>query len=118
MTASRAERDARQFQIGGAAIGDKENGPVRGGPLFKGRAIGNESMRKESAGNRPAVGANNLLGRILQVRRINSRSVVRSGRDLLVDTASVEAAYERLLNSEQPPLMPSERRLGNNAPSV
>lgn len=36
--------------------------------------------------------------------------IVRSGRDLLIDTASVEAAYERLLHGEQPPLMPSERR--------
>ena len=44
--------------------------------------------------------------------------IVRSGRDLLIDTASVEAAYERLLNGEQPPLMPSERRLANNTPSV
>lgn len=34
--------------------------------------------------------------------------IVRSGRDLLIDTESVETAYERLLNGEQPPLMPSE----------
>ena len=33
-----------------------------------------------------------------------------SGRDLLIDTDSVETAYERLLDGEQPPLMPSECR--------
>jgi hypothetical protein len=44
--------------------------------------------------------------------------IVRSGRDLLIDTASVEAAYGRLLSGEQPPLMPSERRIGDGATSV
>jgi hypothetical protein len=36
--------------------------------------------------------------------------VVRAGRDLLIDTESVEVAYERLLRGEQPPLMLCERR--------
>ena len=31
------------------------------------------------------------------------------GRDLLIDTTSVEEAYARLLAGENPPLMPSER---------
>jgi len=30
------------------------------------------------------------------------------GRDLLIDTSSVEDAYARLLAGEEPPLMPSE----------
>ena len=39
------------------------------------------------------------------------------GRDLLVDTSSVEEAYARLLAGEEPPLMPSEvkRRHSRNA---
>ena len=32
------------------------------------------------------------------------------GRDLLVDTSSVEEAYARLLAGEEPPLMPSEAK--------
>jgi hypothetical protein len=32
------------------------------------------------------------------------------GRDLLIDTSSVEEAYARLLAGEEPPLMPSEAR--------
>ncbi|MFA7346075.1 MAG: hypothetical protein WC003_17390 [Terrimicrobiaceae bacterium] len=36
--------------------------------------------------------------------------ILREGRDLLVATESVEAAYERLVDGELPPLMPSERK--------
>ena len=68
-----------------------------------------------------ALGSSNLVARMLWASRYAGDQwlvIVRSGRDLLIDTASVEAAYERLLNGEQPPLMPSERRFGSNAPSV
>lgn len=36
--------------------------------------------------------------------------ILREGRDILVATESVEKAYERLVQGESPPLMPSERR--------
>lgn len=36
--------------------------------------------------------------------------IIREGRDLLVATESVEAAYVRLVGGELPPLMPSERK--------
>jgi hypothetical protein len=42
------------------------------------------------------------------------------GRDLLVDTSSVEEAYARLLAGEEPPLLPSEvkrRHSGDAAPT-
>ena len=68
-----------------------------------------------------ALGSSKLVARMLWASRYAGDPwlvIVRSGRDLLIDTASVEAAYERLLSGEQPPLMPSERRLGSKTPSV
>lgn len=38
-------------------------------------------------------------------------TIIREGRDLLVATESVEAAYMRLVRGELPPLMPSERKV-------
>jgi hypothetical protein len=67
------------------------------------------------------LGSSKLVARMLWASRYAGDQwlvIVRSGRDLLIDTASVEAAYERLLNGDQPPLMPSERRSQNNAPAV
>jgi hypothetical protein len=60
-----------------------------------------------------ALGSSKLVTRMLWASRHTRDAwlvVVRSGRDLLIDTESVEAAYERLLHGEQPPLMPCERR--------
>jgi hypothetical protein len=60
-----------------------------------------------------ALGSSKLVARMLWASRHVGDPwlvIVRSGRDLLIDTASVEAAYRRLLSGEQPPLMPSERR--------
>jgi hypothetical protein len=68
-----------------------------------------------------ALGSSKLVARMLWASRYSGVQwlvIMRLGRDLLIDTASVEAAYERLLGGEQPPLMPSERRSENNAPSV
>jgi hypothetical protein len=65
------------------------------------------------------LGSSKLVARMLWASRYAGDQwlvIVRSGRDLLINTASVEAAYQRLLNGEQPPLMPSERRSGENAP--
>jgi len=60
-----------------------------------------------------ALGSSKLVARMLWASRYAADPwlvLVRQGRDLLIDTASVESAYERLLNGEQPPLMPSEHR--------
>ena len=60
-----------------------------------------------------ALGSSKLVARMLWASRHAGDRwlvIVRSGRDLLIDTDSVETAYERLLNGEQPPLMPSECR--------
>jgi hypothetical protein len=60
-----------------------------------------------------ALGSPKLVARMLWASRHAGDRwlvIVRSGRDLLIDTHSVETAYERLLNGEQPPLMPSECR--------
>jgi hypothetical protein len=60
-----------------------------------------------------ALGSSKLVARMLWASRHAGDRwlvIVRSGRDLLIDTESVETAYERLLNGEQPPLMPSECR--------
>jgi hypothetical protein len=68
-----------------------------------------------------ALGSSKLVARMLWASRHASDQwlvIVRSGRDLLIDTASVEAAYERLLSGGQPPLMPSERRSRKNPPSL
>jgi hypothetical protein len=68
-----------------------------------------------------ALGSSKLVARMLWASRYAGDPwlvIVRSGRDLLIDTASVEAAYGRLLDGEQPPLMPSERRQRDNADSV
>jgi hypothetical protein len=68
-----------------------------------------------------ALGSSKLVARMLWASRHAGDQwliIVRSGRDLLIDTASVEAAYGRLLSGEQPPLMPSERRLGDGVTSV
>jgi hypothetical protein len=68
-----------------------------------------------------ALGSSKVVARMLWASRHTGDEwliIVRSGRDLLIDTASVEAAYGRLLNGEQPPLMPSERRLGDSTAPV
>jgi hypothetical protein len=69
-----------------------------------------------------ALGSSKLVARMLWASRHAGDQwlgIVKSGRDLLIDTASVEAAYGRLLNGVQPPLMPSERRPAqDNAASV
>jgi hypothetical protein len=68
-----------------------------------------------------ALGSSKLVTRMLWASRHAGDQwliIVRSGRDLLIDTSSVEAAYGRLLNGEQPPLMPSESRLGDSTASV
>ena len=60
-----------------------------------------------------ALGSSKLVARMLWASRYAEDQwliLVRQGRDLLIDTASVESAYKRLLQGEQPPLMPSERR--------
>lgn len=60
-----------------------------------------------------ALGSSKLVARMLWASRHTRDEwlvVVRPGRDLLIDTVSVETAYERLLRGEQPPLMPCERR--------
>ena len=59
------------------------------------------------------LGSSKLVARMLWAsRHVGDKwlVVVRSGRDLLIDTESVEVAYERLLRGEQPPLMLCERR--------
>ena len=59
------------------------------------------------------LGSSKLVARMLWASRHAGDRwllIVRSGRDLLIDTESVEVAYERLLRGEQPPLMPCERR--------
>lgn len=41
--------------------------------------------------------------------------IVREGKpgtECLIDTASLEAAYARIYRGESPPLMPSERKVG------
>ena len=61
-----------------------------------------------------ALGSSKLVARMLWASRHAGDRwlvIVRSGRDLLIDTDSVETAYERLLGGEQPPLMPSECRV-------
>lgn len=81
------------------------------------------SRRVSFAGIRPlaltkkqavfALGSSKLVARMLWAsRHAGDRwlTIVRQGRDLLIDTESVELAYERLLGGEQPPLMPCERR--------
>ena len=69
-----------------------------------------------------ALGSSKLVARMLWASRHAGDQwliIVRSGRDLLIDTASVEAAYGRLLNGELPPLMPSERHpIRDSAPSA
>jgi hypothetical protein len=65
-----------------------------------------------------ALGSSKLVARMLWASRHAGDPwlvIVRSGRDLLIDTASVECAYGRLLSGEQPPLMPSERRSTDRA---
>jgi len=59
------------------------------------------------------LGSAKLVDRMLwATRHANGRwlVIIRAGRDLLVATESVEAAYVRLVNGELPPLMPSERK--------
>jgi hypothetical protein len=68
-----------------------------------------------------ALGSSKLVARMLWASRHAGDPwlvIVRSGRDLLIDTASVEAAYGRLLDGEQPPLMPSERRSADRTVSA
>ena len=66
-----------------------------------------------------ALGSSKLVARMLWASRHTHDQwlvVVRPGRDLLIDTVSVETAYERLLRGEQPPLMPCERRTRQTQP--
>jgi hypothetical protein len=69
-----------------------------------------------------ALGSSKLVARMLWASRYAWRSVAnfrfRQGRDLLIDTASVESAYKRLLQGEQPPLMPSERRAHSSGANI
>ena len=73
-----------------------------------------DGMRHLALSKRQAVavlGSSKLVTRMLWASRHTSTSwllIVRQGRDLLIDTESVEAAYDRLLRGEQPPLMPCE----------
>jgi len=84
----------------------------------------NRSIQRVSiAGMRPlaltkkqiiaVLGSSKLVDRMLWATRHAGGSwflILREGRDLLVATESVETAYERLVNGELPPLMPSERK--------
>ena len=57
-----------------------------------------------------ALGSSKLVARLLSASRNAGDGwlvIVRSGRDLLLDTDSVETAYQQLLGGEQPPLMPT-----------
>jgi len=59
------------------------------------------------------LGSGKLVDRMLWATRHAGGKwlhIIREGRDLLVATESVERAYERLINGELPPLMPSERK--------
>lgn len=59
------------------------------------------------------LGSAKLVDRMLwATRHAGGRwlTIIREGRDLLVATESVEAAYVRLVGGELPPLMPSERK--------
>jgi len=59
------------------------------------------------------LGSAKLVDRMLWATRYvgeNWFTIIREGRDLLVATESVEAAYVRLVSGELPPLMPSERK--------
>jgi DNA polymerase III psi subunit len=60
------------------------------------------------------LGSSKLVDRMLwATRHAEGRwfIIIREGRDLLVATESVEAAYTRLVNGELPSLMPSERKV-------
>jgi len=84
----------------------------------------NRSIQRVSiAGMRPlaltkkqiiaVLGSGKLVDRMLWATRHAKGGwfiILREGRDLLVATESVETAYERLVEGELPPLMPSERR--------
>lgn len=64
------------------------------------------------------LGSAKLVDRMLwATRHAGGRwlTIIREGRDLLVATESVEAAYVRLVGGELPPLMPSERKPTENA---
>jgi hypothetical protein len=59
------------------------------------------------------LGSAKLVDRMLWATRYAGAGwliIIREGRDLLVATESVEAAYSRLVGGEAPPLMPSERK--------
>lgn len=59
------------------------------------------------------LGSAKLVDRMLWATRYVGAGwliIIREGRDLLVATESVEAAYSRLVGGESPPLMPSERK--------
>lgn len=60
-----------------------------------------------------ALGSTKLVTRMLWASRHTADLwllVVRAGRDLLIDTQSVETAYQRMLRGELPPRMPCECR--------
>ncbi len=64
------------------------------------------------------LGSAKLVDRMLwATRHAGGRwlTIIREGRDLLVATESVEAAYVRLVGGELPPLMPSERKQTESA---
>jgi hypothetical protein len=68
-----------------------------------------------------ALGSSKLVARMLWASRHTCDQwlvVVRPGRDLLIDTVSVETAYERILHGEQPPLMPCERSRASLSPAL
>ncbi len=63
------------------------------------------------------LGSAKLVDRMLWATRYAGGrwlTIIREGRDLLVATESVEAAYVRLVGGELPPLMPSERKAAEN----
>ena len=66
-----------------------------------------------------ALGSVKTLQRVLWSARHQPHDpwvkIVREGKpgtECLIDTASLEAAYARIYHGESPPLMPSERKIG------
>ena len=77
------------------------------------------AVNKKQAG--VALGSVKTLQRMLWCARHQPQDpwikIVREGgpgRECLIDTASLEAAYGRIYRGEMPPLMPSEKRTVND----
>ncbi len=84
--------------------------------IFTQQRVSINGMRPFALTKKQAIavlGSAKLVDRMLwATRHANGRwfNIIRGGRDLLLDTQSVEIAYARLADGEQPPLMSSERR--------